>query len=382
MSGTELTQGLVLTTDNTFSSKIKKLFNFNPLSLEKFYNDFLQDFPDGIFLVDKNGEILWVNTVAKRFMEMTKAFSSFGNFENSLLSIIINLAQSSLQNKRELFNREVSCIINGQSITFLLDIFLIRENHRIVGTILIAKDITRLKSINEASTYCNMRGFIHQVASGLAHEIRNPLTTVRGFIQLTQNSLKVSPKKEYLQVALDELDRANNLIKDFLLYVRPAAPNFILVSLEQVIEEAIKRVKQKALLKDIIFEYTSFGDSPLMYLDVEQISQAFGNILENAVDFSEQGIIEISALNVEKSDKTIITFKDSGCGIPDKNMSRLFEPFFTTKEEAPGLGLTLAQSIIKNHGGEICIANNPDKGVSVTVHLYHVSKYPDQNQNP
>jgi sensor histidine kinase regulating citrate/malate metabolism len=144
MSGTELTQGLVLTTDNTFSSKIKKLFNFNPLSLEKFYNDFLQDFPDGIFLVDKNGEILWVNTVAKRFMEMTKAFSSFGNFENSLLSIIINLAQSSLQNKRELFNREVSCIINGQSITFLLDIFLIRENHRIVGTILIAKDITSL----------------------------------------------------------------------------------------------------------------------------------------------------------------------------------------------------------------------------------------------
>jgi C4-dicarboxylate-specific signal transduction histidine kinase len=123
------------------------------------------------------------------------------------------------------------------------------------------------------------------------------------------------------------------------------------------------------------------GKTPVgTYKELVRLHQEEG--LENAVDFSEQGIIEISALNVEKSDKTIITFKDSGCGIPDKNMSRLFEPFFTTKEEAPGLGLTLAQSIIKNHGGEICIANNPDKGVSVTVHLYHVSKYPDQNQNP
>jgi len=75
------------------------------------------------------------------------------------------------------------------------------------------------------------------------------------------------------------------------------------------------------------------------------------------------------------SEKVIINFADEGCGIPEQNMDRLFEPFFTTKEEAPGLGLTIAETIIKSHSGEIFVRNNPEKGTSVTVLLYYVSHY-------
>lgn len=371
----ELIENLVSDQDNTFSSRMAKECNINPLLLEDYYNIFFQDSPDAIFLINKERKIVWFNAVAEQLIAMED--DSFKCWENGFVSIVKDLINDSWENQREHYHREESLILGGKYLTFLWDSRLIRENHQLKGIILIAKDITQNKLLHEEQIHANMHKIIDQVASGLAHEIRNPLTAVRGFIQLLHESLRVSSKREYLQVALDELDRANNFIKDFLLFARPAAPNFSLVPLEQVILEATSQVEAQASLKNIHFEFMVPENFPLMYLDQEQMTRAFSNILQNAVDFSEQGNIKIRVINNEKTDKILVNIEDIGCGIPNENLTRVFEPFFSTKEEAPGLGLTLAQTIINNHGGKISICNNPDKGVSVTVHLLHVSKYPD-----
>lgn len=384
MFASEFKKNMALDQNNTFLSQITKACNLSSSILEDFYNRFFQDSPDAIFLVDKLGEIVWFNYAAEGFIALRSSpviekkfdYGAFNGSEKGMFPIIRNIVRDAFDYQRESRSLEKSCIINGNVHTFLWDTRFIVENNQISGIVLIAKDITKSKLVHEETMRYNMQKIVDQVASGLAHEIRNPLTAVRGFIQLLHESLRRSSKREYLQVALDELDRANGFIKDFLLFVRPAAPNFSLVPLGQVIEEALSHVRAQALLHSVHFELISSESLPLMYLDQEQITQAMRNVLQNAVDFTDNGTIRIQVINDEKSEKVTLIVKDPGCGIPQQNMSRIFEPFFTSKEEAPGMGLTLAQSIIKNHGGEISVINNQEKGVCITIELYHVSKYP------
>ena len=372
-------ENMALDHDDSFSSRMIKVCNFNPLYLKGFYDNFFQFSLDAMFLADKEGRIVWVNDIGKQLMSMGNDFSPLRDQESGLLAFIRKAVLDALESQQEFQNREESYTIDGKILTFLWDGRLIREKRQVAGMVLIAKDITKNKFVHEETIRYNMYKIIDQVASGLAHEIRNPLTAVRGFIQLIHESLKVPSKKEYLQVALDELDRANNFIKDFLLFVRPAAPNFSLVPLDNIIGEAIARLNPQALMKGLQFEFNAPGDSPLMYLDEAQIGRALGNIIQNAVDFTDHGKIQINVINNAKSDNIIITVKDPGCGIPRRNLSHIYEPFFTTKDEAPGLGLTLARTIISNHGGEISISNNQDKGVTVKIKLCYVSTYPDLN---
>lgn len=353
--------------------------------LDRFYSNFFETSSDAVFLADQQGEIVWLNPVARQYMtrenhellEKRLDTRCLSGVEKGLFPLVKSMINDILLHKKEYRSFEESCIINGNMYTFLWDTHLIMEKNHLAGMLLIAKDITQCRLAHEEMTRCNMQKIIDQVASGLAHEIRNPLTAVRGFIQLLHMSLKRSSKREYLQVALDELDRANSFIKDFLLYVRPAAPSFSLVPLEQVIESAFAEVRAEAAQKGIHFEMLSSGSLPLMYIDQEQICRAFTNVLQNAVDFTDKGSVIIHLMNHEKADKVIFTVKDTGCGISQQNMSRIFDPFFTTKEEAPGMGLTLTQSIIKNHGGEISVTNNSLGGTVFSIELYHVSKYPE-----
>jgi len=374
MFAIEFKENIALDQDNTFSKQISKTCNLSPSILEDFYNSFFHNSPDAIFLADNMGEIIWFNHAAERFI-IPKGSQVI---EKGMFSIIKNIVRDAFDYHRESKSLEKSCIINGNVHTFLWDTRFLVENNKIAGIVLIAKDISKSKFDHEEMMRYHMQKIVDQVASGLAHEIRNPLTAVRGFIQLLHESLRRSSKREYLQVALDELDRANGFIKDFLLFIRPAAPNFSLVPLAQVIEEALSHVRPQALLNDVHFDLISSGNFPLMYLDQEQITQAIRNVLQNAADFTNNGTIRIQINNDERTEKVTLIVKDPGCGIPNENLSRIFEPFFTTKDEAPGMGLTLAQSIITNHGGQISVSNGQERGTVVTIELYHVSKYPTE----
>ncbi|MEL7567502.1 MAG: ATP-binding protein, partial [Dehalobacterium sp.] len=346
MVAIEFKENIAVDKNNTFSRQISKTCNLSPSILEDFYNNFFQNSPDAIFLVDKLGEIIWFNQAAEKFIT-TKGSQVI---EKGMFPIIRGIVREAFENQSESISLEKSCIINGNVHTFLWDTRFLAENNKMAGMILIAKDISQSKLEHEEMMRYNMQKIVEQVAAGLAHEIRNPLTAVRGFIQLLHESLRRSSKREYLQVALDELDRANGFIKDFLLFIRPAAPNFSLVPLAQVIEEALFHVRPQALLNGVHFDLISSGSFPLMYLDQEQITQGIRNVLQNAADFTDNGTVRIQVINDEKTEKVTLLIRDPGSGIPNENLTRIFEPFFTTKDDAPGMGLTLAQSIIKNHG--------------------------------
>lgn len=354
------------------------------INLHKMYRLIFNTTTDALITINQEGLITTCNRSARKF---------FGGNEEPTGKTVIDLLyqgkkydcrgnytclmMETLETGTEHRNKEQVFIVNNQEHVFLVDTCLLRnEDNQVIGVLGAIRDITKKKAEDEEHFRQDKFELVNQVAYGLAHEIRNPLTSVRGFIQLLHQNLRKSQQRNYLQVALEELDRVNSLIKDFLLLSRPGAPHFSLVSFDQIISDLVPEISQLARNKGLTFEVISEVSFPLVFLDKEQISRALYNILQNAVQFTDEGQITLRLKNDVTREKLVIEIVDSGQGIPKENLSQIFEPFFTTKEEAPGFGLAISYRIIKNHGGSLCAKNNREKGTTFFIELPHVSFYP------
>ncbi|MFX0560843.1 ATP-binding protein [Tepidibacillus infernus] len=208
---------------------------------------------------------------------------------------------------------------------------------------------------------------IGQLAAGLAHEIRNPLTAVRGFIQL---SAKESESlKQWENIIVAELDRVNQLVNDFLHLAqnRPVAKKEWLV--QQVLEDVIILLQTKALLLGHEIQVETLDCKYPIYVDKQQFQQVFINIIQNALDAlpKEGGTVKIYCR--DDLDHIHICIEDNGQGIPKDKLKQIFEPFYTTKEEGTGLGLPICYRIVKENQGEIQVTSEIGVGTTFTISL-------------
>lgn len=237
-----------------------------------------------------------------------------------------------------------------------------------------APDVRRefdfLRVIAELSAKVDLIG---DIAAGFAHEIRNPLTTVRGFVQLLRPSLSDIGKEQYADIVLSEINRANDILNQFMNCSRPPAPQRKPVEAGQLIKQAMSELEEEAAAAgcDVRFRNSS---APLsLYVDVLQIRQALINLIRNGIDAvlrgGAGGSVEIEAVRAE--DGVQIRVRDNGIGMDPKTLSRLFVPFFTTKDGALGLGLTACRRIVENHGGTLMVESLPGKGSTFVIQFTH-----------
>lgn len=210
---------------------------------------------------------------------------------------------------------------------------------------------------------------VGQLAAGLAHEIRNPLTTVKGFCNLIREKSLEQKTVDYINVLLPELDRVCDLVKEFLLLTKPAAPKLNALLLQELARGTITLMQSEAVLKDIILINDVAQDLPPIQGDHEQLKQVLINLILNALEaMANKGSIFLRAYqNADR--KIIIEIEDSGNGIPSEKISKVFEPFFTTKEEGTGLGLSIANQIVQSHQGKLTIRSIEGKGTTVAIEL-------------
>ncbi|MGI9860274.1 ATP-binding protein [Moorella naiadis] len=212
---------------------------------------------------------------------------------------------------------------------------------------------------------------IGELAAGMAHEIRNPLTSIRGFLQLLQS--KYDPhdaEQEYFNIMLDELDRINNIIKEFLSLSKPSPPQLQIVSFDQLVAEALLLAEQEAIMHEVKLEQHLTPDLPLLCLDPAQIKQVILNLVSNALQAAGPGGKVIITTYLDEDDREIVTtIVDTGPGIAPEQLQLIFEPFYTTKENGTGLGLTLSNRIIAGHGGKIKVKSKVGEGSCFSIHL-------------
>lgn len=243
---------------------------------------------------------------------------------------------------------------------------VVGEDCRINSIVVVARDITDRKKTEEMLRKSDKLSVLGQLAAGVAHEIRNPLTSIKGFLQLLQST--ATENRDYFEIMLSEIDRINGIVSEFMLLSKPQVLNFTLTNISTLIEHVISLIKTQAILMNVQIYYHYQSDLPSILCVEDQMKQVFINLLKNAIEAMPDG--GNVYINVKQADnELVISFKDEGCGIPPNRLKTLGEPFYTTKEKGTGLGLMICFKIIENHGGKIHISSEIGKGSIFSIHL-------------
>jgi len=254
---------------------------------------------------------------------------------------------------------------------------ILNKNYGIVNTRIIRDMNNQIESVIGIFHFLNdardseKLAISGRIAAGIAHEVRNPLTTVRGYLQFVQDEAPERIKQLFNDLLIPELDRANGIITDFLSITKnaPYKPepvclnDFLLNYIKQLFfsETVINNVDIKYNLSEELHKYKVFFDK-------NQLVQVFLNLFHNSLDAKKDGNLLITIETHVIDDEIVIIFKDNGCGIPRTVLPFIFDAFYSTKDEGTGLGLSLTKKLIQNHGGFIT-ATSSCNGTEFTITL-------------
>ncbi len=259
--------------------------------------------------------------------------------------------------------------IHLQTYDALFEIILYNIVAWVSGT-LVGKERKRREELKKAQAeliQANKYKVIGELATGIAHEIRNPLGSIRGSLEILRKDYKPEDTKyEFLNILLKEVKRLNKVITDFLNYAKPALPNLIDTDINQLISETVLILSPQAVKKEVSLKTELEKNLPRIKADPSQLKQAFINLILNSLEaIEDKGEITLSAH--QDKNRLKIVFQDNGKGMSEETKSKILTPFFSTKEGGTGLGLGIVERIIQNHKGEIKVESKLGKGTIFTL---------------
>jgi two-component system sporulation sensor kinase A len=233
----------------------------------------------------------------------------------------------------------------------------------------VIRDITERKRTEEMIRKSEKLSVVGQLAAGVAHEIRNPLTSLKGFLQLLNS--KNLGHNHYFDIMQAEIDRINFIVNEFMIVSNPQViRSQEEKNLESILQNIVLLLGAQANLINVQIRTEYESDIPLIKCDENQLKQVFINIVKNGLEAMDDrgGVLLIQVKNIQP-DKILIRFIDQGIGIPEEQISRLGEPFHTTKEHGTGLGLMVTNKIIEGHKGSMSIKSKVNQGTTVDIFL-------------
>ncbi|WP_347880128.1 ATP-binding protein [Paenibacillus sp. BK720] len=240
------------------------------------------------------------------------------------------------------------------------------KDGRIEHIVIISRDISERKKAEEFLLQSEKLSIVGELAAGVAHEIRNPLTTLKGFLQLYKIE---NPSLKYGDLLRDELERIEIITSELLSMAKPQAAMYTVANVKDVIEQTLEFLTPQALLNNIEFVRRYEGDYFPVACAKHQLKQVFLNILKNAIEsMANGGEIQIR-IQMESAGDCLIVIRDQGCGIPEEHLPRLGQPFYSLKEKGTGLGLMISHKIIKQYHGRIVYDSKVDIGTKIEIRL-------------
>lgn len=252
----------------------------------------------------------------------------------------------------------------GMSMSPLLDT---HKDQR--GWILIFQDLSQVRQMQRRVKRSERFAALGKMAAGIAHEIRNPLASMSGSIQMLGRSDRFDPiERKLMNIVLREIDRLNELVGDFLQFARPAPPQLYPTDLSVTTREVVAMFAHRPEDETPIELSSEIADDLIIEADPDRLKQVLWNLLKNAVEASPGGRISVKAWR-ETPTSARIEIADDGVGMDEQTLAHIFDPFFTTKDKGSGLGLSLVLRIIEDHGGELTATSEVGHGSTLTVSL-------------
>lgn len=353
--------------------------------LERLYKHIVQNANSGLVTIDEVGRITSFNRMAEEITGY-KLEEVYQNEIGGLLPRLLTWSQTigwtpekgwgKLRFSRwetDFKRKDGTALILGFSVSPLKD-----SNDHEIGSIFIFQDLTKLREMEEDLKRADRLAAIGSLAAGMAHEIRNPLASISGSIEILKEELGDSSQhQQIMDIVLRETGRLNSLITDFLLFARPASPEREWIHLNGVIEEVLQMFVNSAECGPGIHLITNFEHDLSVEGNPQQIKQVFWNLFINAAQaMPEGGDLRVDLRRCpdrlsfnEEPAQGEISVTDSGRGIKEEDLPRIFDPFFTTKEKGTGLGLSIVHSIVESYGGKISVRSRFGQGTTFLIYF-------------
>jgi two-component system sensor histidine kinase HydH len=337
------------------------------------FNDMLvESLPVGLIATDAAGDIQVVNAAAERITGMSAEKLLAQQPERILPP---ELAQSfhaltRQPNQPQSSESAFTSDVDGRTCSLLLTVLpVVDDAGLLTGEVLLIQDISEIRALESQLRRNERLAALGKMAAGVAHELRNPLSSIKGLAVLLKGKVGADREgKQTADILVEEVERLNRSICELLDYTRPEKLEKTRVPLSGILDKARTLVGVDAESLGITISLLSDATPGIVVVDEDKMNQVFLNLLLNSIQAMHDGGELIIGLK-EEAGVVVCTIEDTGTGVSEENLSKVFDPYFTTKSDGTGLGLALSAKIVEEHGGSIALENRRPEGVRVTIRL-------------
>ncbi|MBU2262067.1 MAG: PAS domain-containing protein [Proteobacteria bacterium] len=337
--------------------------------IKAFSDSLVENMPIGLVAVDGAGALIAFNQTAEAILGRS-AGEALGKRAKDILPGSCWEIFRQLAIERKLIEREIDCLVaEGQTIPLeVIATALHEDDGPLIGYVVLFRDMTEVRRLKQEVARSQRLASLGSLAAGVAHEIRNPLSSIKGFATYFRERYRdIADDRETAEVMIREVDRLNRVITQLLEFARPMTMTKTPTSLQTLIRHSLETIEGQAREKGISLDADLPPEITPVPLDADQIGQVLLNLYLNSIAAMEAGGTLSVSLGRRDEGRIRIAVADTGAGIRKEDFSRVFDPYFTTKPSGTGLGLAIVYRIVEAHGGEILLESEPERGTTVTL---------------
>jgi two-component system sensor histidine kinase HydH len=338
--------------------------------MKSYTENVVESMANGLITVDTKGQIVSTNYAASRVLGFDMTQISGRSIESVIPLHRLDIHKL-LEREMSAIEKEIDCPSEEGTVPLSVSVTPLRgAGGAIMGAVIILRDLREIRELQERVRRSERLASLGRLASGVAHEIRNPLSSVKGFAQYFRDKFEGgSEDKSYAEIMIKEVERLDRVITQLLDFARPQTLRRHPYSLSLILEHPLRLIQPGLEESGIKLITSQFPDNKIN-VDSDQIGQALLNIFLNAMDSMERGgELRVHILPKPERRGVEIWISDTGTGIRKEDITRIFDPFFSTKKKGTGLGLAITAKIIEAHGGEVFVESEEGKGTTFKIHL-------------
>lgn len=353
-------------------AKSKKLLQ----DTRAFASEMVASLPEGIIATQPDGVVTFINNIASDMFGINRNRAK-GKAIADILPRQVHTILVSLLEGRDVQEREIEIARSDGGVLPLaiMATTILTDDKQSIGEMIVLRDLSQIKQLQREVQQQEKMAAIGNLAAGVAHEVRNPLSSIKGYATYFSGLFEEeSSNKKAADIIISEVERLNRVISELLEVARPSDIQRRDTQLDSLLESTLDLVKQEAENSGVVISTAISDGLPLMSLDPDRFSQALINLYLNAIQAMKDDGGTMEILAATEHGHVSLTISDTGCGIPPSDVGKIFDPYYTSKSTGTGLGLSIVHKIIEAHGGKIDVDSTLGRGTTFKIQLPHISR--------
>jgi two-component system sensor histidine kinase HydH len=338
--------------------------------IKAFSDNLVVNMPIGLVALDDNRKITSLNNVAGSILKLSPAEVT-GQDAGKILPAELWQLLENLDVEKGVVEKEIDCILQkGEMIPLEVSATLLHdEEGTFLGYVVLFKDLSEVRALRKEIARSQRLASVGRLAAGVSHEIRNPLSSIKGFATYFKERYHDVPENQQISnLMIQEVDRLNRVVGQLHEFARPIDISRKSIQIKGFIEDSLKLVERQASESNISIKADYDPEIEEVFIDPDRINQVLLNLYLNAIESMDNGgSLTVRLVKDAKKNAIEINISDTGTGIANDDLGHIFDPYFTTKASGTGLGLAIVHNIMEAHGGDIKVESRLGQGTTVRI---------------